>query len=237
MKHAGRGAESEAMYVEALEASRGGGGPVDERWRTTTRYNLALAIQGLGRPGEALAIFEPLVEEQSAVFGTRAAVTVRTRSELASCYARLGRNDDAEAVFARVVPELETVFGEAHPRTVEALANRGVVAGRRGEHGEAVATLELALTRLVGASTWRHPNAPAIARELARAQIRSGDVPAAAGTIARAIDAIRVSGVSVDVASSRVEALACRAVELFRSVENTSPDGFMTRLEGLCGDG
>lgn len=228
IKHAGDAPRSEAIYRDVL--AQAATADVEESWRTTVEYNLALAVQAQGRAEEARTIFERVLERQIDLFGARSAVAVRTRSELASCLARLGLLDESEASFERVLPQLEDVFGIDHPRTVEALANRGVVAIARGEPGAGAPRLEEALARLVRGSTWSHPNAGAITTHLARARVALGDTDAAVDAVDNAISGIRAADLDAEPEQSRARALACDAAEIFRDVD---PDA-AARFDAVC---
>ncbi|MEM1186518.1 MAG: serine/threonine-protein kinase [Planctomycetota bacterium] len=217
MKHSGDAERAERIYRECLDLA---GAEGDPDWRSTTRYNLALAIQSQGRLDEALTQFEAVLDAQADASGPDGPKAVRTRSELASCLTRLARYDEAENVYNAVIPQLEAVFGDDHPRTTQTLANRGVNALRGGDSLAAEQHLLLAIERIVRQETWSQRFIPVVAKQLANALVENGRVDNAVITLETAIREIRaVEGLEDKLKDARVAMLACHAVELFTPLD------------------
>ena len=64
----------------------------------STRGNLAVAYQAVGRTANAIAIYEPLLADIERLLGAEHPDTVATRNNLANAYQTAGRTADAELI-------------------------------------------------------------------------------------------------------------------------------------------
>ena len=124
----------------------------------SVRNNLAVAYDSVGRFGEAIELFEQVLDDQERVLGPDHPNTLTVRNNLALAYKSVGRFDEAIELFKRVLADQERVLGPDHPYTLTARNNLAVAYRSVGRFDEAIELFEQVLDeckRLLGAD---HPD-------------------------------------------------------------------------------
>ncbi|MBV9447685.1 MAG: tetratricopeptide repeat protein [Streptosporangiaceae bacterium] len=124
----------------------------------TAQNNLAVAFQGVGRPAEAIPLFERALAAQERLLGPDYPDTVTTRNNLAVAYRDAGRPAEAIPLIERALAAQEQLLGPDYPDTVTTRNNLAVAYQEAGRLAEAIPLFErtlAALERLLGAD---HPD-------------------------------------------------------------------------------
>ena len=135
----------------------------------SVRNNLALAYKSVGRFGEAIELFEQVLDERERVLGADHPDMLAVRNNLAGAYESVGRFAEAIELYEQVLDERERVLAADHPVT---LAVRNNLAGAYysvGRFAEAIELFEQVLDeckRLLGAD---HPVTLTVRNNLAGA--------------------------------------------------------------------
>ncbi|WP_261560970.1 tetratricopeptide repeat protein, partial [Frankia tisae] len=82
---------------------------------STDLNNLALALQDLGRAGEALPLFQRALTIDEAVYGPDHPEVATALNNLALALQDLGRAGEALPLFQRALTIAEAVYGPDHP--------------------------------------------------------------------------------------------------------------------------
>ncbi|MGH8552806.1 MAG: tetratricopeptide repeat protein, partial [Methylococcales bacterium] len=85
--------------------------------------NLAHCLKSMGRPGEALPLYEQDLKACRRVLGEEHPDTLTSRNNMATCLDSLGRPDKALPLFRQVVEARQRVLGETHPESLSSLNN------------------------------------------------------------------------------------------------------------------
>jgi serine/threonine-protein kinase len=96
-----------------------------------TRSDLGYAAFQLGRFEEAVAVLEPTLERQQAVFGDLHVSTLYTTRALGSALRDLGRLDEAEVYYRNALRVSQSLYGEEHSETENATFVLGLVLERK----------------------------------------------------------------------------------------------------------
>lgn len=111
------------------------------------RAGVARCVGEGGRPGEAAARLEALVEDSRRRFGPVHRITLALRVDFVAWLGEAGDEDRALALSGELVDDLTQEYGADHRETLAARVNRAFSLGERGRVAEAVAELEAVLTR------------------------------------------------------------------------------------------
>ena len=81
------------------------------------RNNLALAYKSVGRFGEAIELFEQVLDERKRLLGPDHPDTLTIRNSLAAAYHSAGRFYEAINAWEELLPDCQRVLGVEHPLT------------------------------------------------------------------------------------------------------------------------
>ena len=129
-----------------------------DRVSLDTQYARALALNDLGRYGEALGEIGAFAPIQAEVSGERHPGTLATRSLRAQVLDDLGRYDEALAEIDAFAPIEAEVSGERHPDTLTTRYLRAQVLSDLGRYGEALAEIDTFAPIRAEVSGERHPD-------------------------------------------------------------------------------
>ena len=135
----------------------------------TVRNNLAVAYRSVGRFGEAIELFEQVLDERERVWGADHPDTLTVRNNLALAYLSVGRFGEAIDAWEELLLECQRVWGADHPDTLTVrnnLADAYRSVGRFGEAIDAWEELLLECQRVLGAD---HPDMLTVRNNLAGA--------------------------------------------------------------------
>ena len=104
----------------------------------SVRNNLAVAYDSVGRFGEAIELFEQVLDERERLLGADHPDTLNTRSNLASVYDSVGRFGEAIELFEQVLDDQERVLGPDHPNTLTVRNNLALAYKSVGRFDEAI---------------------------------------------------------------------------------------------------
>ncbi|KZP05320.1 hypothetical protein FIBSPDRAFT_1054157 [Athelia psychrophila] len=99
-----------------------------------------------GRYGEAVALCQQALEDQTHQLGAEHLDTLNTVDRLADVYVRQGRYDDAEASYQRALAGREQQLGADHRATLNTVNGLAIVYWRQEEHDKAEPLYQRALT-------------------------------------------------------------------------------------------
>ena len=131
------------------------------------RNNLALVYKSVGRFGEAIELFEQVLDERKRLLGADYPDTLTTRSNLASVYYSVGRFGEAIDAWEELLLDCQRVLGADHPVTLDVRNNLAVVYESVGRFAEAIELFEQVLDereRVLGAD---HPDTLTVRNNLA----------------------------------------------------------------------
>ena len=152
------GSVYEAVELEvAVAVVEGVLGP-DHPDTLAVRNNLALVYESVGRFGEAIELFEQVLDERERVLGADHPDTLKTRNNLASVYYSVGRFAEAIDAWEELLRDCQRVLGADHPVTLDVRNNLAVAYKSVGRFGEAIELYEQVLDereRVLGAD---HPD-------------------------------------------------------------------------------
>ena len=152
------GSVYEAVELEvAVAVVEGVLGP-DHPDTLAVRNNLALVYESVGRFGEAIELFEQVLDERERVLGADHPDTLKTRNNLASVYYSVGRFAEAIDAWEELLRDCQRVLGADHPVTLDVRNNLAVAYKSVGRFGEAIELYEQVLAereRVLGAD---HPD-------------------------------------------------------------------------------
>ena len=152
------GSVYEAVELEvAVAVVEGVLGP-DHPDTLAVRNNLALVYESVGRFGEAIELFEQVLDERERVLGADHPDTLKTRNNLASVYYSVGRFAEAIDAWEELLRDCQRVLGADHPVTLDVRNNLAVAYKSVGRFGEAIELFERVLAereRVLGAD---HPD-------------------------------------------------------------------------------
>jgi len=124
----------------------------------SVRNNLALAYKSVGRFGEAIELFEQVLDERERVLGADHPDMLAVRNNLAGAYESAGRFGEAIELFEQVLADRVRVLGVDHPYTLNTRNSLAVAYDAVGRFGEAIELFEQVLAdrvRVLGAD---HPD-------------------------------------------------------------------------------
>jgi hypothetical protein len=136
----------------------------------TSRDNLALAYEDVGRAAEAIPLFGQTLGTRERLLGPDHPDTLTSRDNLAVAYQAAGRAAEAIPLFEQTVADRERVLGADHPATLASRNNLAVAYRAAGRAGEAIALFERTLAdreRVLGPD---HPDTLAAQDNLATAR-------------------------------------------------------------------
>ncbi|MFE3024011.1 FxSxx-COOH system tetratricopeptide repeat protein, partial [Nocardia tengchongensis] len=107
-----------------------------------TRGFLAAAYFGVGRAGDAVALYEQLLPDIERILGPDDLRTLVTRGNLAGTYQAVGKVGDAVTMLEQLLPDQERVLGPDHPYTLTTRNNLAGAYQASDRAGDAVTTLE-----------------------------------------------------------------------------------------------
>ncbi|WP_030157791.1 protein kinase domain-containing protein [Streptomyces sp. NRRL S-244] len=110
-----------------------GAGPV----ALAAGHTRAFALSRAGRPEEALAVYEAVVEGRTRVLGADHPDTLAARQEAAYELGRLGRHREAHDVYRAVLVARERGMGPLHPDTLRCRHNLACELGALGRYADA----------------------------------------------------------------------------------------------------
>jgi len=122
------------------------------------RHERAIAHFASKRYGEAIAIYEPLLDDQRRVHGDDHPDTLRTRNSLAAAYQLQRRVDDAITIYRPLLDDQERVLGSEHADTLRTRNNLAVAYGEASRIDEAIAIYEPLLDDLKRVLGPEHPD-------------------------------------------------------------------------------
>ena len=130
-----------------------------------SRSSLAGAYESVGRFGEAIELYEQVLDECKRLLGADHPVTLAVRNNLAGAYKSAGRFGEAIELYEQVLAERERVLAESkrllgadHPDTLTVRSNLAGAYKSVGRFGEAIELYEQVLAdrvRVLGAD---HPD-------------------------------------------------------------------------------
>ena len=82
-----------------------------------SRSSLAGAYESVGRFGEAIELYEQVLDECKRLLGADHPVTLTVRNNLASAYESVGRLAEAINAWEELLPDCQRVLGLEHPLT------------------------------------------------------------------------------------------------------------------------
>ncbi len=128
-----------AEYDEALELKQRAFeiGERNDTDRLSYTQNLANAYADLGRPNEALPLYERILERRLEIYGGDHVDVAFAHDNLALVLFDLERFDDAETHHVLALEMLERVFGPEHPEVAQTLGNLSAFYFDRGKLEEA----------------------------------------------------------------------------------------------------
>ena len=135
----------------------------------TVRNNLAVAYRSVGRFGEAIELFEQVLDERERVWGADHPDMLTVRNNLAGAYKSVGRFGEAIDAWEELLLDCQRVLGADHPYTLTVrnnLAGAYKSVGRFGEAIDAWEELLLDCQRVLGAD---HPYTLTVRNNLAGA--------------------------------------------------------------------
>ena len=135
----------------------------------SVRNNLALAYKSVGRFGEAIELFEQVLDERERVLGADHPDMLAVRNNLAGAYESVGRFAEAIELYEQVLDERERVLAADHPVTLTVRNNLASAYDSVGRFGEAIDAWEKLLPdcqRVLGAD---HPDTLTVRNNLASA--------------------------------------------------------------------
>ena len=147
----GKRAESESMFLEALNAERRTVGP-EHPDTLVTMDNLALMYTNEGRYRDAGPLYDDVLAIRRRVLGQEHPDTLLSMNNLGNLYSELGRYSDAEPLFAAALAGRRRVLGAEHPNTLNAMTNIAQLYFRQGRWMES----ETLFTRNPGDAPPRH---------------------------------------------------------------------------------
>ena len=122
------------------------------------RHWTAFARRQVGRVGEAIAIYEPLLADQERILGAEHLDTLSTRGDLAVAYRDAGREDEAITIFEPLLIDYEQIVGSDHRSTLAIRSDLALAYRDAGRIDEAIAifdALSSCFERILGAE---HPS-------------------------------------------------------------------------------
>ena len=140
----------------------------------TTRNNLAGAYDSAGRFGEAIELFEQVLDDRVRVLGSDHPDTLTTRNNLAVAYHSAGHFGEAIELYERVLAEQERVLGPDHPDTLITRNNLAGAYRSVGRFGEAIELFERVLADRVRVLGPDHPDTLTTCNNLAGAYYSVG---------------------------------------------------------------
>ena len=139
-----------------------------------SRSSLAGAYESVGRFGEAIELYEQVLDECKRLLGADHPVTLAVRNNLAGAYKSAGRFGEAIELFEQVLADRVRVLGDDHPDTLTTRSNLASAYDSVGRFGEAIELFEQVLDeckRLLGAD---HPDTLTVRNNLASAYKSAG---------------------------------------------------------------
>ena len=140
----------------------------------TTRNNLAGAYDSAGRFGEAIELFEQVLDDRVRVLGSDHPDTLTARNNLAGAYDSAGRFGEAIELYERVLFERERVLGSDHPDTLITRNNLAGAYRSVGRFGEAIELYKRVLADRVRVLGPDHPDTLTTRNNLASAYHSAG---------------------------------------------------------------
>ena len=140
----------------------------------TTRNNLAFAYDSVGRFGEAIELFEQVLDEHKRLLGADHPYTLTTRNNLAGAYLSVGRFGEAIDAWEELLLDCQRVLGADDPVTLTVRSNLARAYGSVGRFGEATELFERVLAdqeRVLGPD---HPDTLTTRHNLAGAYHSAG---------------------------------------------------------------
>ncbi|MEW8508453.1 MAG: CHAT domain-containing tetratricopeptide repeat protein [Candidatus Thiodiazotropha sp.] len=184
---AGRYAECEAPYREALSLTEAAFGP--NHYDTgVILNNIAELYRTLGRLDEA----EPLYQRAIAIFESARGPSSAIVADLLNNYGglQLARNNhkQAERLFNRSLENRRMLFGNNHPKTAESLNNLALLHERLGQNANAEELFAEVLSILKATNPRQEERIEIAAANLASTKFKSGKHAEAAKLLEAAID-------------------------------------------------
>ena len=130
----------------------------DHPYTLTVRNDLALAYKSVGRFGEAIELFEQVLDERKRLLGADHPDTLAVRNNLAGAYCSVGRFGEAIDAGEELLLDCQRVLGADHPVTLTVRNNLAGAYRSVGRFGEAIDAWEELLPdcqRVLGAD---HPD-------------------------------------------------------------------------------
>ena len=140
----------------------------------TVRNNLAVAYRSVGRFGEAIELFEQVLDERERVWGADHPDMLTVRNNLALAYLSVGRFGEAIDAWEELLLECQRVLGADHPDMLTVRNNLAGAYKSVGRFGEAIELFEQVLDereRVLGAD---HPDTLSTRNNLAGAYYSVG---------------------------------------------------------------
>ena len=161
----------------------------------SVRNNLALAYKSVGRFGEAIELFEQVLDERERVLGADHPDMLAVRNNLAGAYESAGRFGEAIELFEQVLADRVRVLGVDHPYTLNTRNSLAVAYDAVGRFGEAIELFEQVLADRVRVLGVDHPDTLNTRNNLAGAYYSVGRFGEAIELFERVLaDRVRVLG-------------------------------------------
>ena len=148
----------------------------------TVRNNLALAYESVGRFGEAIELFEQVLDERERVLAADHPDMLAVRNNLAGAYESVGRFGEAIDVWEELLLDCQRVLGADHSVTLTVRNNLALAYESVGRFGEAIELFEQVLDEHERVLAADHPVTLTVRNNLASAYD-------SVGRFAEAIDA------------------------------------------------
>jgi eukaryotic-like serine/threonine-protein kinase len=134
----GHAAKAKELFTKALAIRRAQLG-ADHADTLAVMSQQASAVNDVGAPNEALALYEQVRDAQVRILGADHPDTLATRHNLAVAYWKAGRANEACSLLEQVRDALLEKLGPDHAQTIDALDNLSAVYVSVGKDTEAIA--------------------------------------------------------------------------------------------------
>ncbi|MFF3089952.1 tetratricopeptide repeat protein [Streptomyces nojiriensis] len=115
-------ADSPSLHQQNLTDRERTLGP-DHPQTLSSRNNLALALQALGRHQEAASLHQQVLSDLGRIFGPDHPQTLSSRNNLANALQALGRHQQAADLHQQNLTDRERTLGPDHPQTLNSRNN------------------------------------------------------------------------------------------------------------------